>query len=69
MTHVSMMPRLCDDYISSLACALIKTQTLHTMKKSTVLPVQPINDLLISLGENGGMSLKTSRMKCITLLA
>ena len=69
MTRVGMMPRLCDDNISSLVCALIKTQTLNTMKKSTVLPVQPINDLLISWGENTGMSLKKLRMKCIALLA
>ena len=58
-----------DAHIVRLTTALVKSQTVRPMKKSTVLPVDRFTEMFRSWGSNDSLSLKHLRLKAITLLA
>ena len=55
--------------LSYLITALVKSGTKDSLRKSNVIPCEPINNMLRGLGLNSDMSIKHLRMKCIVLLA
>ena len=55
--------------ISRLCSALIKSGTSIPLKHSTVLPIEPFNNMFEAWKENANLTLSDLRLKAITLLA
>ena len=55
--------------ITLFTSALIKSQTQHTMKKSTVMPIHKLTSMFLKWPEDSELSIKDLRLKCIVLLS
>ena len=55
--------------ISLFTSAIVKSQTLCTMKKSTVMPIQPFTSMFLQWPDNAELPIKDLRLKCIVLLS
>ena len=53
--------------ITLFISALIKSQTQHTMKKSTVMPIYKLTLMFLKWPEDSELSIKDLRLKCIAL--
>ena len=58
-----------DKNLYKLQCALVKSSTVDTMRKSKVMPIEPFFKLFESWGGNRTLCTEKLRLKSITLLA
>ena len=68
-SHLGRLDLTKHHMISRLCSALIKSGTSIPLKHSTVLPIEPFNNMFEAWKENANLTLSDLRLKAITLLA